>query len=121
MNQTGSADRRRYADAATVARASAELAALGVPPETALELAARIRRYAEGVARALVELFLDEAWKPFEQTGRPTERWPEVREALERLRPPAAESLLAIFQITMSEAVEEAFGRELGDDRAEEH
>jgi DNA-binding transcriptional MerR regulator len=100
-----------------LARASAELAALGVPPETALEVAARVRRHAEGVARAFVELFLDEVWKPFEQAGRPTERWPEVREALERLRPLAAESLLAIFQITMSEAVEDAFGRELGEER----
>lgn len=96
-----------------LARASAELATLGVPPETALAVAARIRRHAEGVARAFVELFLDEIWKPFEEAGRPKERWPEVREALERLRPLAAESLLAVFQITMSEAVEKAFGREL--------
>jgi hypothetical protein len=96
-----------------LARASAELAALGVPPETALDVAAKIRRHAEGVARAFVELFLDEVWKPFERAGRPQERWPEVREALERLRPLAAESLLAVFQLTMSEAVEQAFGREL--------
>jgi DNA-binding transcriptional MerR regulator len=96
-----------------LARASAELAALGVPPETALAVAAKIRRHAEGVARAFVELFLDEVWKPFEEAGRPPERWPDVREALERLRPLAAESLLAVFQLTMSEAVEQAFGREV--------
>ena len=96
-----------------LARASAELAALGVAPETALDVAAKIRRHSEGVARAFVELFLDEVWKPFEREGRPKERWPEVREALERLRPLAAESLLAVFQLTMSEAVEQAFGREL--------
>jgi DNA-binding transcriptional MerR regulator len=96
-----------------LARASAELAALGVPPETALGVAAKIRRHAEGVAHAFVELFLDEVWKPFEQAGRPRERWPEVREALERLRPLAAESLLAVFQLTMTDAVEEAFGREV--------
>jgi DNA-binding transcriptional MerR regulator len=83
----------------------------------ALEVAARVRRHAEGVAGAFVELFLDEVWKPFERAGRPEERWPEVREALERLRPLAAESLLAIFQIAMSEAVEEAFGRELEGER----
>ncbi|MGH2960844.1 MAG: MerR family transcriptional regulator [Solirubrobacterales bacterium] len=94
-------------------RASAELAALGVAPETALGVAAQIRRHSEGVAAAFVKLFLDEVWKPFEEAGRPKERWPEVREALERLRPLAAESLLAVFRITMSEAVEEAFGREV--------
>jgi DNA-binding transcriptional MerR regulator len=96
-----------------LAGASAELAALGVAPETALEVASRIRRHAQGVARVFVELFLNEVWKPFEKAGRPPERWPEVREALERLRPLAAESLLAVFQLTMTEAVERAFGREL--------
>jgi DNA-binding transcriptional MerR regulator len=100
-----------------LARASAELAALGVAPETALDVAGKIRRNAEGVAAAFVKLFLDEVWKPFEEQGRPNERWPEVRDALERLRPLAAESLLAIFQIAMSEAVEDAFGRELGEER----
>jgi hypothetical protein len=72
-----------------------------------------LQRHAQGVARTFVELFLEQVWKPFEEAGRPRERWPEVREALERLRPLAAESLLAVFQLTMSEAVENAFGRQL--------
>ena len=33
--------------------------------------------------------------------------------AVQLLRPLAAESLLAIFQLTMSDAVENAFGREV--------
>jgi DNA-binding transcriptional MerR regulator len=96
-----------------LARASAELAALGVPPRAALDVATRLRRHAQGAARTFVELYLEQVWKPFEEAGRPRERWPEVREALERLRPLAAESLLAVFQLTMSDAVEKAFGREL--------
>jgi hypothetical protein len=60
-----------------------------------------------------VRLFLDEVWKPFVAAGRPPDRWPEVAEALERMRPLAAASVLAIFQLSMSEAVERAFGREL--------
>jgi hypothetical protein len=52
-------------------------------------------------------------WKPFDAEGRPPERWPEVRESLERLRPLAADVLLAVFGIVMNERVEEAFGREL--------
>jgi hypothetical protein len=36
-----------------------------------------------------------------------------VREALERLRPLASEAVLAAFQQAMTEAVEEAFGKEL--------
>ena len=60
-----------------------------------------------------VELFLENVWKPFDRAGRPEEEWPKVREALERLRPLASEALLAIFQQVMSEAVEEAAGREI--------
>ena len=95
-----------------LARAASELAALGVPPERGLEVGARLRRHAEGQARAFVELFLEEVWKPFEAAGRPEERWPEVREALERLRPLAADSLLAMFQLVMTDQVEKTWGRE---------
>ena len=38
---------------------------------------------------------------------------PEVREALERLRPLASDSLLAMFQLAMTEAVEDRMGREV--------
>jgi DNA-binding transcriptional MerR regulator len=96
-----------------LARAAAELADLGIAPERSLEVAARLRRHAEGASRAFVELFLEEVWKPFEADGRPEERWPEVREALERLRPLAADSVLAMFQLVMTDKVEETFGREL--------
>jgi DNA-binding transcriptional MerR regulator len=96
-----------------LARAADELAALGVAPERGLEVAARLRRHAEGAARAFVDLFLEEVWKPFEAAGRPEERWPEVREALERLRPLAADSLLAMFQLVMTDRVEKTWGREL--------
>jgi DNA-binding transcriptional MerR regulator len=100
-----------------LARAGAELAALGISPHTALEVAARVRRSSQSVADTYVRLFLDEVWKPFDEAGRPQERWPEVRDALERLRPLAAETLLAMFQLVMSEAVEGAFGRQLELDR----
>jgi len=78
-----------------------------------LDVIAAARRHADGVAEAYVQLFLNEIWKPFVDAGRPQERWPEVREALERLRPLAAEVLLAVFGLAMTEATERAFGREL--------
>jgi DNA-binding transcriptional MerR regulator len=94
-------------------RAGGELARLGVPLETALGVAQKLRRNAQSIARMYVELFMTAVWQPFDRTGRPEEEWPKVREALERLRPLATESLLAMFQLVMSDAVEEAFGREL--------
>src|SRR3954465_9729410 len=79
-------------------RAGAELAALGVPAEVALEVASQVRTHARRVSRVFIDLFLESVWKPFNEAGRPEEEWPKVREALERLRPLASEALLAIFQ-----------------------
>ena len=96
-----------------LARAGLELSRLGIDAETGLDVIAAARHHAEGVADAYVQLFLNEIWKPFVAAGRPEERWPEVRDALERLRPLAAEVLLAVFGLAMTEATERAFGREL--------
>jgi DNA-binding transcriptional MerR regulator len=96
-----------------LSRAGAELAELGIAPGTTLDVIAAVRRHAEGIAERFVALFIDEVWGPFEEAGRPAERWPEVRIAIERLRPLAAESVQAIFQLAMSDAVDAAFGREL--------
>jgi DNA-binding transcriptional MerR regulator len=96
-----------------LSQAGLELARLGIDADTGLDVIAAARRHAEGVAEAYVRLFLNEIWKPFVAAGRPEERWPEVRDALERLRPLATEVLLAVFGLAMTEATERAFGREL--------
>jgi DNA-binding transcriptional MerR regulator len=86
--------------------AALELARLGVPMQRALDVAETMRHHADGVAKAYVELFVEAVWNPFVEAGRPAERWPEVREALERLRPLAAQSLLAVFQLVIAERIE---------------
>jgi DNA-binding transcriptional MerR regulator len=96
-----------------LSQAGLELERLGVDAETGLDVIEAARRHAEGVADEYVKLFVNEVWKPFVAEGRPQERWPEVRDALERLRPLAAEVLLAVFGLAMTEATERAFGREL--------
>jgi DNA-binding transcriptional MerR regulator len=93
--------------------AGEELARLGVQPEQALEVVAKLRRNAQSVARTFAGLFMEAVWEPFDRAGRPEEEWPRVRETLERLRPLASETLLAVFQLTMTEVVEETIGREL--------
>lgn len=94
-------------------QASAELAALGIPAETALEVAAQLRRHSEAVAKSFVSLFIEQIWKPFKDQGSPETDLPAVRDALERLRPLASDALLAMFQLVMTEAVEERMGREV--------
>jgi DNA-binding transcriptional MerR regulator len=94
-------------------RAGSELVRLGVSTDRGLDVVEELRRHADGVAQAFVKLFLDEIWNPFEQAGRPEERWPEVLDALERLRPLATEALVGTFQVVMTERVEERFGQVL--------
>lgn len=94
-------------------RAGSELIALGVEPEEALALVKAIRRHADAIARRFAETFVEHVWKPFDEAGRPEERWPEVREALERVRPLAADAVLSVFGLAMSDEAERAFGREL--------
>jgi DNA-binding transcriptional MerR regulator len=94
-------------------RAAAELSQLGIGAEGALVTAEKLRRHADGVARAFVELFVREVWQPFERAGRPERDWPRMSEALERMRPLAAGALLATFQIAMGEAVEKESDRTL--------
>lgn len=96
-----------------LARAGREIIELGIPIEHAMAVVAKARKQADTVARNYVRLFLDDVWKPFDAAGRPEERWPEVSDALERLRPLAGEVLMAMFSIAMTEAIDQAFGREM--------
>ncbi len=94
-------------------QAAAELAELGIGGDAAMNAAEHLRRHADGAARTFVDLFVKEVWEPFEQAGRPEQEWPRIREALDRMRPLASRSLLAVFQIAMEEAAERASERTL--------
>jgi DNA-binding transcriptional MerR regulator len=82
----------------------------GISLNGALAILEDIERHCDSVSRAFVKLFLREVWKPFQQADMPPDMWPEIEEAIERLRPIASEALLAIFQQRMSTQIEGAFG-----------
>ncbi|MCL6441264.1 MerR family transcriptional regulator [Thermoleophilum album] len=104
----------RYEDASpTLSRAGRELVQLGIPISEALTLLESVKRHADAIARSFVKLFLEHIWLPFEREGTPDERWPEIADVLERLRPLALESVTAVFRLAMTEATERAFGREI--------
>jgi DNA-binding transcriptional MerR regulator len=88
-------------------RAGQALSELGIPLEDALTIATVLKRHAGAVANAYVELFVERIWRPFDDAGEPRADWPRVRESLDRLRPLAGESLLAVFQLMMREAIEQ--------------
>ncbi len=84
----------------------------GVPLDHTLVVFSKVQSRCRSVAREFVTLFLKDVWKPFEEEGYPEERWPEVHEALHRLRPLSSQALSAIYQMTMADEVESAFGKQ---------
>ena len=96
-----------------LARAGRELLALGVPLERSLEILAGVREHADRIAEIYVDVFLETIWRPFERAGRPSEGWPAVQEALERLHPLASEALVAVFGMAMKDAVDRESARVL--------
>jgi len=97
----------------TLFRAAEELRQQGVPTETAIAVLEQIDRSSRSIAKSFVKLFLEQVWRPFDDAGRPDDEWPAVREALDRLRPLAADAVLAVFRMAMAEATEQRFGEEL--------
>ena len=87
--------------------------AQGVPLNHALAVMAKVRDRCQSVAREFVRLFLEDVWKPFEAADYPEDQWPQVRASLDQLRPLSTQALMGIYQITMADEVDRAFGKQL--------
>jgi DNA-binding transcriptional MerR regulator len=86
--------------------AAAEEAVLrGVSLEHALDLIASVERHARAVSKDFIKLFMDDVVKPFAEA----ERWDELTDSVEHVRPLAAQALLAVFRRTMDDEVEATF------------
>lgn len=85
--------------------AGAELVAVGVPLEVALDEVAKLRDDLDGVARRLVNLFEVHVWKPFTDAGMPGDELPRVTDALRRIRPLAAATVDAVLAQAMEHRV----------------
>lgn len=85
--------------------------ALGISLHAALMLIERVSRDCDSIARGFTKLYLKELWEPFDEAGQPDERWDELIEAVDSLRPLASEALLALFKQRMTAQLEEAFGK----------
>ena len=91
--------------------AAEQVMALGISLHTTLGLVERVSRNCDSISRSFTKLFLKELWEPFERDGQPEERWDELIEAVDSLRPLASEALLALFKLRMTSQLEEAFGK----------
>jgi DNA-binding transcriptional MerR regulator len=80
----------------------------GIPLRAALAVIEDVHRHCDAASRSFVKLFLREVWRPFAKADMPAERWPEIEDAVERLRPAASEALLTIFREQLSRQIESA-------------
>ena len=60
-----------------------------------------------------MRLFLEELWKPVRSSAEGERRWPEIAEAIEALKPVSSQTVMALFNQTMTAEIEGAFAREL--------
>ena len=102
-------DGRYRAPSPSLLAIAQDVVARGISVRSALNILEDIDRHCDSVSRSLVELFVDEIWKPFAQADMPAERWPEIEHAVARLGPMASEALMAIFQRRLSAQLEGAF------------
>ncbi len=102
-------DGRYEAPSPSLLAVAEEVVHRGISLRSALEILEEIERHCDLVSRSFVLLFLREIWKPFAQADMPPERWPEIEQAVEHLRPMASEALLTIFQQRLSTQIEAGF------------
>ena len=89
--------------------AAEEVVQRGVSLDHALDMIASVERHSRAVSREFIKLFMDDVIKPFADAGMPEERWSELADSIEHVRPLAAQALLAVFRRTMDDEVEATF------------
>jgi DNA-binding transcriptional MerR regulator len=90
-----------------------DIASRGIGIEAGIAATDIVRSHCHAIATAFVDVFVEEVWKPFEDAGYPAERWPEITESIERLRPLASRVLITIFQTELTNAIERRVGQEV--------
>lgn len=95
----------------TLLRAGEELVALGIPLAHALAVAQTIQKQTRPIAAAFVRLFVEDVLCADGTDD--TADWTQHEDALERLRPLAAEAVRASFQQAMRREVEREVERRL--------
>jgi len=92
-------------------RAGEELVELGVPMERAIAVADTISKQSKRTAKTLIKLFIEEVL----EAGDPDNPdWDRNQEALDRLRPLAAEAVNSAFRQAMAKEIELEVAKRLG-------
>lgn len=94
-------------------RAGADLVAAGIPLSAVLDEHLLLTRDLERVAERFVALFERHVWEPFVAECMPSERLPEVTDALVRVRPTAMKAVAAVLARAMESAVADSTTRQM--------
>jgi DNA-binding transcriptional MerR regulator len=89
-------------------RMGVQLLAIGVDVDEMLDAVAEVKRHTRAIAERYVQLFVESVCAPAAQAPAGPGQWERMREALEAMRPLAAESLVAMFAREMHAASERA-------------
>lgn len=95
-------------------KAAEELTALDFPLESRLDVLHGLRAHTEEMAKTLVDFFLDHLWPKSAESADDPVAWAKMSNALDRLRPLAATSVVALLDIALVHAAEDAAERKLG-------
>ncbi|HEX6419431.1 MAG TPA: MerR family transcriptional regulator [Acidimicrobiales bacterium] len=96
--------------------AASELARLGVPLATRVEISRVLHEHTQAMASAIVDMFVEYLWRPDQMPAPDDPRtWAALAEAVTRLRPLAATSVASLFDAALAQAAEHATARVLGD------
>ncbi|MDO9355904.1 MAG: MerR family transcriptional regulator [Solirubrobacteraceae bacterium] len=85
----------------------------GVSLAAALTIGLKVRELSAEAARTFVEIVKHEVWDPFEEAGRPEDQWPQIAEAIDAVRPLAAQIFSQLLEPTIAAEIERVFGEEL--------
>jgi DNA-binding transcriptional MerR regulator len=86
-----------------------EVVARGISLSRALAAYEDAEREFDALSGSFVRLFVADVWRGFERDGMPEERWPELRESIERLAALAADAVAAGFSERLRTRIDQAF------------
>ncbi|HYJ67479.1 MAG TPA: MerR family transcriptional regulator [Nocardioidaceae bacterium] len=96
-----------------VVRAGAQAIALGLDPDSVLDLLPVLSEHLSAISRAFVSRVRDQIWHPFAEAGMPEDEWARVLLAVETLVPVAGQAVVTVFQRELGAAIRDALGAEL--------
>lgn len=98
----------------SVVRAGAQAIALGLDPDSVIDLLPVLSDHLAAIAREFVSRVREQIWRPFAEAGMPEDEWARVLRAIEALVPVAGQAVVTVFQQELASAIREALGEELG-------